>query len=170
MVRKNKPNNNKVKKNTYQCRYPQRTILIPDTVTTEVWSYIILHLYIKVLITNLTTVLVLSITFKDGVLVTCKTFIPQLDLLGIQSKIKAFFGNQKLSSILCLDSLIDDEYVDVIYVTDNTYIEYRCEYMLYEWMDGHPGSEVLDSPCGDKNVCIYLVVYESKEASNEAIF
>ena len=170
MVRKNKPNNNKVKKNTYQCRYPQRTILIPDTVTTEVWSYIILHLYIKVLITNLTTVLVLSITFKDGVLVTCKTFIPQLDLLGIQSKIKAFFGNQKLSSILCLDSLIDDEYVDVIYVTDNTYIEYRCEYMLYEWMDGHPGSEVLDCPCANENGCISLFLYESKDGSNKAIF
>ena len=90
--------------------------------------------------------------------------------MGIKRKIKFFVGNPKFISIPCLDILIDDEYVDVIYVTDNTYIEYRCEYMLYEWMDGHPGSEVLDSPCGDKNVCIYLMVYESKDGNNEAIF
>ena len=114
----------KKEKNTYQCRYPQSKFLIPDTVTTEFLSYMILHRYRKGLIPNLTTVLVLSITLKDGVVVRCKTWIPQLDLLGIQSKIKACFANPKSSSSLCLDSLINDEDVDVIYVTDNLCIIY----------------------------------------------
>ena len=54
--------------------------------------------------------------------------------MGIKRKIKFFVGNPKFISIPCMDILIDDEDVDVIYVTDDPWIVYR-----YEYLDKCPG-------------------------------
>ena len=87
---------------------------------------------------------------------------PHLELLGLRSEIKAFIGNPKCISSPFLDSLTDDEYFYGIYVTDDTWIIYRDEEMLDEWMDDHPGAAVLDYPGGGKNGCNALMVYDSK--------
>ena len=44
------------------------------------------------------------------------------------------------------------------------------ENMFYKWMDDNPGAALLDYSWGDKNGPNALVVSESKEVSNEAIF
>ena len=76
---------------------------------------------------------------------------PHLELLGIQSEIKAFVGNLKLISRPCMYSLIDYEDVDVIYVNDDPWIMDGSEELLYKWPDEYPGAAVLNSPWGDKN-------------------
>ena len=114
--------------------------------------------------------LVLSVPLQDGIVVTQTTQIPHLELLGLRSEIKAFVGNPKFISSPCLDSLIDDEDVDVIYDPDDPWNTDRSVELLGEWLDDHPGAVVLESPWGDKNGRNALVVSESKEGSNEAIF
>ena len=57
---------------------------------------------------------------------------------------KVFVGNPEFISSPFLDSLIYDENVDVIYVTNNTCIIYMYENMFYKWMDDNPGAALLD--------------------------
>ena len=78
------------------------------------------------------------------------TQIPHLYIMGPRSETKEFVGNLKQISSPCLDSLIYIEYVNVIYVTDDTCITDRTEDMLDERLDVYPGSAVLDYPWGDK--------------------
>ena len=54
---------------------------------------------------------------------TYTTQIPHLEILGLQIKIKVFVGKPRFISRPCLDSLIDDEGVDVIHVTNGTWIK-----------------------------------------------
>ena len=69
-----------------------------------------------------------------------------------------------------MDRLIGYEYVDVIYVTDDTWITYRYGDLLGELLDDNPGAAVLDYLWVYKNECGTLVVYKSKEVINKAIF
>ena len=46
----------------------------------------------------------------------------------------------------------------VIYITDNTQIIYRSEYMIYNCGDNRSEAVVMDYSWGNKNVIIYLVV------------
>ena len=58
----------------------------------------------------------------------------------------------------------------MIYVTDCTWIIYRSEEMIDEWMYGNPGDVVLDSTRGDKNEGNAIMVFDSNGGSNKAIF
>ena len=72
---------------------------------------------------------------KDGAVLTLTTHIPRLDIVGLQSKIKAFFGKTEIIWILYLNIQIYDKYLYVIYVSDNPHTVYRSEDILGEWLD-----------------------------------
>ena len=96
-------------------------------------------------------------------MVTQETHIPHIDLRSIQKNIKAFVGNLKLISSPCMDSLIDDEYVDVIYVNNYPCIVDKYEELLDECLSDHPGAAVFDSTCRYKNGHSALMISETKE-------
>ena len=60
--------------------------------------------------------------------------------------------------------------MDVIYVTDDPWITDRSEELRGEWLHDHPGAVVLDSLWVYINGCTTIVVPDSKEVRNEAIF
>ena len=79
-------------------------------------------------------------------MVTYTTQITQFYLLGIQSDIEGFVGKPRDISIPFPYSLIDNEYLNFIYVTDDTCIAYMYEYILDKCMYEHPGVAALGYP------------------------
>lgn len=110
----------------------------------------------------------IPVPHTGGVAATQTPQLPPLELLGLRSEIKAYAGNPTYISSSCLNQMMDDGTMKVLYDTDDSSM---TEVMIASWISDNPDALILGGPGGankeDKRV---VSVAASQERTNIATF